>query len=259
MLLRDLALPHAPARAVTTIDVWKLAGVISFLVDHYGLFFDPDDNWWRLFGRIAAPIFFFLIGFARSHSVPLSWLVLGAVLTAADYVTSEGLRDTTINILINFALLRLVLPTIETHVMPNPMRLAFLVLASAALIPRLDPILEYGGEGWLWALFGLSHRLLLERGGPHEFWRQYALALAAAGAYVVREISDYEFSLFQGLLLAVVIGRLVSLLIEFRRTDLEWQPPRPVSDVLIFAGRRSLEIYAGSLLIMQILAYAGDA
>ncbi len=29
--------------------------------------------------------------------------------------------------------------------------------------PGLDPVLGYGGEGWLWALFGLSHRLLLER------------------------------------------------------------------------------------------------
>jgi hypothetical protein len=259
LLLRDLALPRSSARAVTTIDAWKLAGVVFFLVDHYGLFFDSGDNWWRLFGRLASPIFFFLIGFARSRTVPLSWLFFGAVLTAADYLTSQGLHDTTVNILINFALLRLALPTIEAHAMPYPARLAALTAVSIAVIPSLDPILEYGGEGWLWTLFGLSHRLLLERGGADAFWRRDALALAAAGAYVVREISDYGFDLFQALLLAVMIGRLVALLLEFRRAELDWRPPRPLADLLAFAGSRSLEIYALSLLFMQILAYAGPA
>jgi hypothetical protein len=259
LLLRDLALPRSSARAVTTIDAWKLAGVVFFLVDHYGLFFDSGDNWWRLFGRLASPIFFFLIGFARSRTVPLSWLFFGAVLTAADYLTSEGLHDTTVNILINFALLRLALPTIEAHAMPYPARLAALTAVSIAVIPSLDPILEYGGEGWLWTLLGLSHRLLLERGGADAFWRRDALALAAAGAYVVREISDYGFDLFQALLLAVMIGRLVALLLEFRRAELDWRPPRPLADLLAFAGSRSLEIYALSLLFMQILAYAGPA
>jgi hypothetical protein len=259
LLLRDLALPRSSARAVTTIDAWKLAGVVFFLVDHYGLFFDSGDNWWRLFGRLASPIFFFLIGFARSRTVPLSWLFFGAVLTAADYLTSEGLHDTTVNILINFALLLLALPTIEAHAMPYPARLAALTAVSIAVIPSLDPILEYGGEGWLWTLFGLSHRLLLERGGADAFWRRDALALAAAGAYVVREISDYGFDLFQALLLAVMIGRLVALLLEFRRAELDWRPPRPLAYLLAFAGSRSLEIYALSLLFMQILAYAGPA
>jgi len=259
LLLRDLALPRSSARAVTTIDAWKLAGVVFFLVDHYGLFFDSGDNWWRLFGRLASPIFFFLIGFARSRTVPLSWLFFGAVLTAADYLTSEGLHDTPVDILINFALLRLALPTIEAHAMPYPTRLAALTAVSIAVIPSLDPILEYGGEGWLWTLLGLSHRLLLERGGADAFWRRDALALAAAGAYVVREISDYGFDLFQALLLAVMIGRLVALLLEFRRAELDWRPPRPLADLLAFAGSRSLEIYALSLLFMQILAYAGPA
>jgi TraX protein len=259
LFLRDLTLPRSAAGAVTTIDLWKLAGILAFLVDHYGLFFYPDDNWWRLFGRIAAPIFFFLIGFAKSRTVPPSWLVLGGILTAADYLTSEGLHDTTVNILINFALLRFALPMVEAHVMPRPTRLAALAIASAALIPWLDPILEYGGEGWLWALLGLGHRLLLERGGALAFWRRDALALAAAGAYVVREISDYGFDLFQGLLLAVVIGRLVSLMLEFRRAEIEGQLPRQIAEPLVFLGRRSLKIYAISLLIMQLLAYAGEA
>ena len=58
--------PAVPARVGTT-DWWKLAGLALVLADHYGLFFDPDTDGWRVVGRIAAPIFFFLIGFARTR------------------------------------------------------------------------------------------------------------------------------------------------------------------------------------------------
>ena len=44
--------------AVTTTDLLKVIGVAAFLLDHYGLYFDPDQEWWRVFGRLAVPIFF---------------------------------------------------------------------------------------------------------------------------------------------------------------------------------------------------------
>ena len=245
---------HVAPRAVTTTDAWKLFALAFVLIDHYGYYFDPDEVWWRLFGRLASPVFFFFIGFARTRTVPWTWIVFGLVITATDYVTSP--RDVLINILLNFALVRLVLPYVEAHVMPYPVRLAALVAASAAVIPVLDPVLEYGGEGWLWALFGLSHRLFLERGDGFSLWRRYALALAASAAYIVREIHDYGFNTLQSVLLVAMIVAEVLALLRFRRADLVWQPPPAVRPVFAFAGRRSLEIYALTLLAMQLLAYA---
>jgi hypothetical protein len=74
---------------VTTTDVLKCIGVASFLIDHTGVFFDPAEPWWRLFGRVAAPIFFFLVGFARSRRVPWTWLALGAALTVSQCCSSR--------------------------------------------------------------------------------------------------------------------------------------------------------------------------
>jgi hypothetical protein len=247
-------LPLDGQRLVTTTDAWKLFALAFVLIDHYGFFFDSDQMWWRLFGRLASPVFFFFIGFARTRTVPWSWIVFGIVITATDYWTSP--RDVLINILLNFALVRLVLPYVEAHVMPYPLRLAALVTASAAVIPVLDPVLEYGGEGWLWALFGLSHRLFLERGGAFSLWRRNALALAAAAAYIVREIHDYGFDTLQSTLLVAMITAEVFFLMRFRREALLWQPPHPLRPVFVFAGRRSLEIYALTLLAMQILAFS---
>ena len=241
-------------RPVTTTDAWKLFALAFVLIDHYGLFFDSDEVWWRLFGRLASPVFFFFIGFARTRTVPWSWIFFGIVITATDYFTSP--RDILINILLNFALVRLVLPTIEAHVMPHPLRLAALVAASAAVIPVLDPVLEYGGEGWLWALFGLAHRLALEQGDAFSLWRRNAVALAAAVAYIAREVHDYGFDTLQSALLVVLIASEVLVLMRFRRENLGWQPPSALRPVFAFAGRRSLEIYAVTLLAMQLLAFS---
>ena len=36
-----------------------------------------DDRWWSLFGRLAAPTFFSLLGYAQTRTAPLHWIWLG--------------------------------------------------------------------------------------------------------------------------------------------------------------------------------------
>ena len=112
------------ARPVTTTDLWKLVGLFLVLIDHWGLLF-ADDPSWRVVGRAAAPIFFFFIGLARTRQVPWSWVILGLGLTAIESWTSgTGLGKINLNILINFAYVRLLLPEVERRVMPHPWAIA---------------------------------------------------------------------------------------------------------------------------------------
>ncbi|HVL72483.1 MAG TPA: TraX family protein [Beijerinckiaceae bacterium] len=248
----------AAGAAVTSTDLLKLAGLAFVFVDHFGLFFDAAEPWWRVLGRAAAPIFFFLIGFARTRAVPWTWLVLGAALTALDLFTSDDWSDVGLNILLNFALIRLALPLVEAQVMPRRERVALLVLACIVLIPVLGRVLEYGSEGWLWALLGLSHRLALENGG----WRfaRNAIAAVTAAVYVVRETFDLGFEGAEVVGLALLIAGLALVLTRFRRVAYPWRGPVPVASAVNWIGRHSLEIYAVSLFAMQSLAYAwGDA
>ena len=246
------ALAQPRDRLVTTTDVLKFIGVVTLLIDHYGLFYHPDENTWRLVGRTAAPIFFFLIGFARTRSVPWTWLAFGAAITAMNYVAFGGWRDTTVNILFNFALLRLaVLPFVERHMLSRPIPLAMLSLGCVLLIPATDEELEYSTEGWLWAFFGLAHRSAIEHPGTRRSWTRAGLAAVAALAYIPREIHDYGFDVVQAAVLVVLVGTIVLTLIRFRRSALPWQPPAPLAAALRFCGRYSLEIYAITLLAMQ--------
>jgi TraX protein len=72
--------PHTP-HAVDNTDWLKTAAIILVTVDHFGHFFMNDDRWWSVFGRLAAPSFFFLLGYAQTRTVPLHWIWLGVILT----------------------------------------------------------------------------------------------------------------------------------------------------------------------------------
>jgi hypothetical protein len=227
-------------------------GVATFLVDHYGFFFHTDELWWRLFGRVASPIFFFLIGFARTREVPWTWLVFGVALSASQAWTMELYN---LNILLNFALLRFaVLPLAERFVMPKPWLVVLFALACVPLIVPTDRYLEYGTEGWLWALFGLAYRMHGE--GRQPAWSPYGLGAVAAAAYLHTEIVKFGFSAVQAAVLLALILSLTAALGHFRRATLASQPMPTVASLFRFCGRHSLEIYAITLFGMQVVAYA---
>lgn len=247
--------PDRPA--VTTTDLLKLAGIVLLLLDHVGLFFDTDQDWWRVVGRVAAPIFFFLIGFARARTVPWSWIVLGTVLTFVEgWTAGEGASGYFLNILFNFALIRLALDAVERWIMPHPARIALLAAAFILLVCPLDPYLEYGAEGWLWALLGLAQRWALEGRHRHSALIRNLLALLVWAAYVGWESVDHEFGTAHTVVLALLIAALVAALVRFRRAETGWRPAPVPGAVVRACGRHSLEIYAGSVLAMQLGAYA---
>src|SRR5271169_5994459 len=81
---RSTSTPHRNPGTPHTVDNtdWlKTAAIILVAVDHFGYFFMDDDRWWSVFGRPAAPTFFFLMGYAQTRTVPLHWIWLGIILT----------------------------------------------------------------------------------------------------------------------------------------------------------------------------------
>ncbi len=77
-------------------------------------------------------------------------------------------------------------------------------------------------------------------------------------AYVVTETVDFEFDVAQTMALAAAIVALGVALSLFRRADLAWRPAAPVAGALHWIGRKSLEIYAVSLFLMQLAGHMLD-
>lgn len=267
---RDTTLADNAPRAVDNTDWLKAAAIIFVLVDHFGHFFMDDDHWWAAFGRLAAPSFFFLMGYARTRIVPLHWIWLGVVLTLLDG-WNAGWRWVEPNILLSLAFIRLVHPYVEALVQRYGwIAFAFMVCGLVAVLPMAAKCVDYGSEGWLWALFGLYQRRYVDRQPrgdfaaaslprsiPHSGMMRLLACVIAALVYVWQEQKEFSFPHIQ---LAVFVAGLCVLslwLLFFRRGASGIQPPRPVACILHFIGRHTLEIYAvqlaGSELAVNLL------
>jgi peptidoglycan/LPS O-acetylase OafA/YrhL len=261
--------------AVDNTDWLKTAAIIFVSAGHFGFFFMEDELWWSVFGRFAAPPFFFLVGYAQSRTVPLHWIWIGVILTLLESWNADWTWVAP-NILLSFVLIRIARPYVQM-LLQNRGWLAFVVLVSVllALLPAAAKIVDYGAEGWLWALFGLCQRRYLDgmsaaatggtRGSPAPTLTATETAglmrllacLVAAVVFVWQEQKEFSFPAVH---LAVVILGLVVLSISlclFTRGESRFQPPEKIASTLRFVGRHTLEIYAiqlaGSELFVKLV------
>jgi peptidoglycan/LPS O-acetylase OafA/YrhL len=263
--------PPAP-HAVDNADWLKTVAIISVSVGHYGYFFVEDDRWWSVFGRLAAPTFFFLMGYAQTRTVPLRWIWLGVILTVLE---SSNAKWTWVapNILLSLALIRSVRPYAQI-LLQRYGWVAFALLVSAlfAVLPIAGKILDYGSEGWLWALFGLCQRMYVDirsatdvnnpaqsSAPPASAMKENAglmrllACFAAVVAYVWQEQSEYSFPQIQFAVFLFGIGAWSASLCLFLRGPSRFQPPETIAGALRFIGRHTLEIYAIQLAGSELL------
>jgi hypothetical protein len=273
---RSTSTPHrnpGTAHTVDNTDWLKTAAIILVAVDHFGYFFMDDDLWWNVFGRPAAPTFFFLMGYAQTRTVPLYWIWLGIILTL---LGSWNANWTWVapNILLSFALIRFarayVLILVQYH---GWVAFALLISAFVAVLPIAAKIVDYGAEGWLWALFGLCQRIYVDsRSATGDSAAQSSTPPAhataenarlmrllacfvAAVVYVWQEQREYSFPQIYFAAFILGVGALSAGLCLFVRGPSRIQPPKAIAGTLCFIGRHTLAIYAiqlaGSELIIK--------
>lgn len=262
--------------SVDNSDWLKTAAIILVVVDHIGYFFIEDADWWSVFGRLAAPTFFFLLGYAQTRTVPLHWFWLGIILTLLDS-WNNGWTWMAANILFSLALIRIVRPYVQIFMQDYGwLAFAFLVTALFAVLPIAANLVDYGAEGWLWALFGLCQRMYVDGKSATKVdgkaqssalpahvmtvnvGRMRLLAcFAAAVIYVWQEQKEFSFSQVHLATFVLGISVLSFSLCQFLRGPSRIQPPEFIAVSLRFIGRHTLEIYAiqlaGSELLIQFL------
>jgi len=66
---------------LNTYDIAKFIAISFMILDHLGFFLFPDNYVLRGLGRLAFPIFFFLIGYSNKFDIKWNFLIIGAVIT----------------------------------------------------------------------------------------------------------------------------------------------------------------------------------
>jgi hypothetical protein len=216
------------------------------------------------------------MGYAQTRTVPLHWIWLGVILTLLE---SWNAKWTWVapNILLSLALIRSARPYLQILFQRHGWAaFAFLVTALFAVLSITGKIVDYGSEGWLWALFGLCQRTYVDSRSPTDAdgpaqssalsapaikenagLMRLLACLAAVVAYVWQEQSEYSFPQIQFAVFIFGIGVLSTSLCLFQRGPSRIQPPEAIAGALRFIGRHTLEIYAiqlaGSELLVKLV------
>jgi hypothetical protein len=257
---------------VDNTDWLKTAAIILVAIDHFGYFFMEDDRWWSVLGRLAAPTFFFLMGYAQTKTVPLRWIWLGVILTLLESWNANWTWVAP-NILLSLALIRSARPCVQILLQRHGWTaFAFLVSALLLALPIAAKIVDYGSEGWLWGLFGLCQRMYVDSrsatdvNSPVQSSAPPAPAvkenarlmrlLACLGAvvvYVWQEQREYSFPQIHFAVFIFSMGVWSAGLCLFLRGPSRIQPPEAIASALGFIGRHTLEIYAIQLAGSELL------
>jgi len=250
---------------VDNTDLLKATAILLVAIDHFAIYFvdtQPLENWLEVLGRLAAPVFFFLIGFATSRTVPISWLVLGCTLTVFgawgdDWDWGPG------SILFSFALFRFMRPYIRKIVCESWIGTFVLIvsLPAASAIPEIshyvEPLALDGASGWLWALLGLCQREYVEAQDSNKWYfalfRWLILPITVSVFWLQIADSYIEFTTIQMGALAISFTILALVLVRFKRAPSRWQPRTMAAHSLRLLGHNTLEIYAAQLIISPIV------
>lgn len=239
--------------ALTSYDLIKAVAVVIMICDHIGFYFFPENEWWRAFGRIGFPVWFFFVGHAMGRELSPR-LVGGAVMLAVvSAIVSMPVFPT--NALVTIILIRVLLdplmrfagkgvgPLIQTMVM-----LAVLALPTSFLT-------EYGTMGLLFALFGyiVRHKDTFMGG------RDIRLPVMLACFFTFALLQEMVFGFTQPAFLFMAGGTLGTclLMMVFRPMEfprLSARIPAIFKAPIQFMGRRTLEIYIVHLLLFKGLA-----
>jgi len=225
--------------ALNTHDVMKIAAISLMVVDHIGFYFLADNLWFRLIGRGAAPLFFFLIGYAGK--LHLTWMLVlyGCALSISGFLVN-GL--TQINILLTFVALHFALRYFPAEKLGFIARMIMFIFCSILTVFTYDYI-EYGLLGFL---IGYSGRFIALKENFADLWLIAALAI-----YFIWECLNFGFNVYPKMLIvfSMFIVTLYVVMSRFRQATLPC--PTWLLTPLLVLSRYSLEIYFFHLIALQ--------
>lgn len=237
----DVAVKSTPRLRLTryptnTYDLLKAIAVLAMVADHGGVYLWPEQLWWRVVGRIAFPLFLFLVGYSGQQRVTASLLAMATIVSLLDYADSGTVFP--LNILWAIALTRWYLgrsslTTTYAHLLP-------LMLAW----PFIAPVLAYGTTPLLVGIAGAGLRHALSTVS------KTVLGLTLL-FHCITQLVSFDFSLGQQLGTSAVIILLGTVLYRFQ------MHPLPLPRWIVWLSRYALEVYvlhlAGLMLIHHLL------
>ncbi len=244
---------------LTSYDFLKSVAVILMVIDHIGLYFFYNEEWFRVIGRLCVPIWFFLVGYARSRDLSSNiwWGML--ILVWANFTIGTYILP--LNILASIIIVRLIIDFVAENML---LEKAYFFIINMVLLVfvffiNLDYIFEYGAMGVFLAIAGY-----LIRNKDNISWSKYSISAYIFfiwflyGAIELYNISIYaDLDIYMISFFVLFMGLIYYWLYNFRAEDypnLTLKLPKISVSLLHFTGRQTLFIYVFHVILFKIIA-----
>lgn len=251
----DFKITHDLPPYLTSYDLLKTFAVITMVIDHVGVYLFPEQNEWRMIGRMSMPVWMFLIGYANSRDLSKFIWIGALVLVISSFAVGEKIFN--VNILFTILITRMTLDYIMAGFLKGSViRIIYIIGLSLMIIPTVI-FFDYGTMAVLFAMVGylVRHKEKLKLKNSLI----YPFTFIVVGLYAL--YIKYSFRFEDVEIGTAIFGVLVIslLLTQFRAEtypDLSQKIPAPILAPLKFMGRHSLGIYVVHLIALKIVAFA---
>ncbi|MFP4313277.1 MAG: TraX family protein [Alphaproteobacteria bacterium] len=243
---------------LTSYDFLKTIAIVLMIVDHIGVYFYPEEEWFRILGRLCVPIWFFLIGYARTRDIPFKVILGIALIAGGNMVAGEFLFP--VSILVTLMIGRYCIDIFMRAARKGGEPMAGLYFMLVLLTFPTAFIFEYGTMGLLFTVFGALCRFRQDYADmiPPAYNRQIGFfALGSFIAFIIMQVAPMEvLTGAQLLVLCIGMGGVYYILNRFSPAELPTitaRLPKLITFIVKLTGRRTLEIYVAHLLVFKAL------
>ncbi|MEM6780953.1 MAG: TraX family protein [Pseudomonadota bacterium] len=246
-------------KEITSYDLLKTVAIILMIIDHVGYYFFPEtEAWWRTFGRMCVPIWFFLIGYARSRDIGPKLWIGGGILVVANIIS--GMYILPLNILFTILLCRLLLDEVMRVAIRHVSTLGAVTFALIILTLPTAFLTEYGTQALMITMFGWMVRHQKETRSLQKDIIEIFLAVNIV-VFVFLQSLFFGFNDQQTFVLGVgtVLAFGFVWLFKPKTYPKATQAiPGIFVSLIQFTGRRTLEIYVAHLLLFKAMGMVMD-
>ncbi len=224
-------------RTVNTHDLVKVLATIVMIIDHIGLYFADNSDWFRIVGRLAAPLFFMLVGASGAYHQKKDIIIYAFVLMGFQYYLKGFIP--LLNILFNFIIIKYLLNKFDFAKL-NEIAIYLLIMFLSLANIFLFDIVEYGTLGLLFAIYPA---LLRKKHPLADTWLLITVLFYGLMCFSAYNETQYH----QALVVAVFTSMfLICKFYSFKKLQIK-------NRFILLISRYSLPIYVWHLTLFRVI------
>lgn len=245
---------------VSTLDWLKFLAVITMTIDHIGWCFIAESNqyytWFRTFGRIHVPIWFFFAGYSlkdkavKNNIVDKQLILCATILLFANLISYRSIAP--LNVLFSIIICReSILWLKNKEMIPNKNFDIFIICAVFSLLSQ--PLFEYGTLGILYAIMGY-----MVKNGNNKQFKHKMFFFATFLCFMVYQYIGTSPNLIQTIVMTLGVGYYSWRLANFKMYSFPWfEKHYKINYIVRLLGRNTLYYYTIHRSIFVLFSYYG--